>query len=885
VTLRHLRLRLRAVFRRAVVERELSEEIRFHLEQEAEKNRRQGMDEGEARRRALAAFGGVERTKEDYRDGRGDRALTDWRGDFRQAARLFRRNPTLAGAIVLTLALAIGANVAIFSAVNAALLRPLPFHRPERLAMLWEDNHERGWVQQSVAPANMLDWAEQVRSFAGVAAYSDFAEQSAIETPSGPRPLRSIAVTGGFFDVLGVRPVRGRGFGAADTWASGERIAVMSDAAWRQHLGADSTIIGTTVSIDGRPVRIVGVMPPRFAFPDASVELWVPTAWEPGERGQTYFRRAHWLRPFARLRDGATFAEARAELTAVMSRLERDFPGTNRNMRAGMEPLHDFRTGTTRRPLLVLLGATGVLLLIACANVGNLLLVRAAAREREVVLRRALGAGRARVARQTMVESLVLAGAGGALGLLLGWWGTHALGALQPAGLLPARDISPDLRVGSFVLAVTTLSALAFGVAPALWSARRNAADVLKDASRTSSGSRRVRRWGSLLAISEVALAVVLTVGAGLLLRSFWHLTQVKPGFEPRGVLVVTLAFPEARYAEGEDVQVFQDRLRERLHDTPGVESAALATQVPLASYSAWTSDFAVRGQPVPEQSREIGHRDLSPGYFQTMRVPLVAGRDFTLEDRRGGERVAIINETMRDRHFATLDPVGQLIAFTRTPDSSATWYRIVGIAGSEYQKSLGDSPQPEVFTALSQIPRYGVRLVVRSTGDPALLVPTIERLVTDLDPAMPLLATTTLEDARSGSLARERFLAILLLAFAVVGALLAIVGVYGVVAQLALRRTNEMGIRMALGAQAAHVRWLIVRHGLTVVGVGVLAGSMIALAISGVMRTLLFHVGPVDLVTFSVVPLGLLLTGVMASWLPAARATRADPTIALRSD
>lgn len=883
--LRALWLRLRALLRHDDVERELNDEIRFHIEQETEKYVRLGMNRGEAHRRALLAFGGVEQTKEAYRDGRGDRPLADLRSDVRQTLRGFRRSPTFVATVVMTLALGIGANVAIFSAVSAVMLRPLPFPQSGRLAMLWEDNEEKGWSKQTAAPANMLDWQEQVRAFSGLAGYQDFFEESSLETPTGPRVIKAVGVTGGFFDVLGVRPALGTTFSEAETWATGKRVAVVSDQTWRLHLGADPGIVGRTVTLDGRSVQVIGVMPPGFTFPTTDMGLWVPTGWNPTDRDQVWFRRAHWMRPFVRLRDGVTFDEARIELQTVMGRLATQYPATNTHMKAGLEPLRDFRVGSARTPLFVLLGATGFLLLIACANIGNLLLVRAASREREVVLRRALGAGRGRVARQALTESLVLSVMGGAAGLALGWWGTRALVALQPAGLLPVTDVRPDLRVFAFVLLLATLSALLFGLAPALWSARRNAVDVLKEAGRTSSESRRMRRWGNVLAVGEVALALMLTVGAGLLLRSFWHLTRVEPGFDSRGVLAVRFAFHPARYEELTDVTGFLRRLQQRVDGLPGVESAALSSRLPLASFGGWTSDFAIRGEPVSQTSREIVHREVGPGYVHTMRVPLVAGRDFTESDRHGAERVAIINQAMADTYFRDRDPVGAMIAFDREPDSTALWQRIVGVVGSEHQHTLGEAPRPEVFTALEQTPRRGVDLVIRTSSDPQSLVPAVEEVVSELDPAMPLLRTITMDDAKAQSLARERFLATLFLVFASVGALLSIVGVYGVVAQLALRRTNEMNIRIALGAQASQVRWLVVRHGLTLVGAGVITGGILSAALGGTVRKLLYGVGPLDPVTFIVMPVCLLLTGVGASWIPAIRATRTDPAGALRSE
>jgi predicted permease len=377
----------------------------------------------------------------------------------------------------------------------------------------------------------------------------------------------------------------------------------------------------------------------------------------------------------------------------------------------------------------------------------------------------------------------------------------------------------------------------------------------------------------------------MLTVGGGLVLRSFWHLTRVEPGFESRGVLAVSLAFHPARYQELAGVTGLLQHLRARVAGLPGVDAVALSSRLPLAENTGWTSDFAIRGLPVSTTSREIMHREVGPGYFLTMRVPLVSGRDFTGTDRAGAEWVAIINQAMADHHFRGRDPVGEMIAFDRDADSTSIWHRIVGVAGSEHQKSLGELPRPEVFTALEQTPRRGVHVVIRTATDPQLLVPAVEGVISGLDPGMPVLAAVTMDDAKSRSLARERFLATMLLAFAGVGVLLSIVGVYGVVAQLAVRRTNEMHIRIALGAQTSQVRWLVVRHGLTLVGAGVVTGCILSAALGGAVRKLLYGVGPLDPFTFVVMPACLLLTGLAASWIPAVRATRTDPAGALRSE
>ncbi len=876
-------LKLRALARRRTVEAELGEEIAFHIERETEKNLHKGMTQTEARRAAMISFGGVEAVKEEYRDGRGDRHFSELQNDLRQAFRLWRRNPALVSAVVLTLALGIGANVAIFSAVNAVILRPLPFDRPERLAMLWEDNADKGWIQQSAAPANMLDWKAEVSAFEDVAAYQDFAEEASVVFPDGPRPVSAMVVTGNFFKVLGVSSQIGQVFSDEDTWQTGKSEAVLSAGLWRREFASDSSVIGKIISLDGREVRVLGVMPSNFAFPSSDTDIWLPTAWQTSFRTQTFFRRAHWMRPFARLKDGVSFDQASAELRGVMSRLEERFPETNTNMKAGMGPLHDYRVQASRAPLLVLLGATGLLMLIACANVANLLLVRAAAREREVVLRRALGAGSGRVARQTLTESLVLSLAGGVVGLALGWWGTKALATLQPEGLLPVSEVAPDMRVFVFVLLLASLNAALFGVVPALWSAARNAADVLKESVRTSSQSRRLRRFGNGLVVTEVALALVLTIGAALMARTLRNLTSVDPGFDPSGVFAATLTLPSSSYTQLDEIVAFDTRLRERVAALQGVESVALASQIPLADYNAWTSGIAVKGRPEAGATGEIAHRTLTPGYFRTMRVPLIAGRDFGEDDRIGGEPVVVVNKALADRYLGGTDPIGQMIAFDREPSGSSTWYRIVGVSGNEAQDAPGQEFRSEVFAPLAQDPRRGWRLLVRTTGEPRLLERQLEAVLREIDPRRAFLSTTTMEEALAASLSKERFMAVLLVVFSCVGVLLAIVGVYGVVAQLALRRTGEMGVRLALGAQASDVRWLVVRHGLILVGVGVVAGGAVAAAASGVLQRMLYGVGTLDPLTFILVPAGILLTGLVASWVPARRVTRTDPAMVLR--
>ncbi|MEO7965435.1 MAG: ABC transporter permease, partial [Gemmatimonadaceae bacterium] len=834
---------------RRSVERELDDELQFHVDHETELLISRGHEPAEARRLALASLGGLESTKEAYREGRGDRWITELLGDARYALRTLRRSPVLTGAAIVTLALGIGASVAIFSVVNAVILRPLPYPAPNELVRLWENNPDRGWYKNIVAPANMLDWQEQVHAFRDVGAYADFQSSLTLTGFGEPKLMSILYVTGNFLSILGVRPASGRTLQEAESWQTGNRVVVISHRAWRNQLGGASDVVGRSIELNGQLHQIVGVMPEGFASPIADAEAWIPMAWDPASRGQISFRRAHYMVPIARLRSGTTLGQADAELQVVVKRLQQQYPQTNTHMGAGLGDLHESIVGNTRTPLLVLLVATGLLLLIACANVGNLMLVRAAGREREIVLRRALGAGVMRIVRQQLTESLVLSFLGGAVGLLLGWWGTRALLAMQPAGLLPVDGVSPDVRVFLFAVLVTAASGTLFGVAPALWSGSRQPSDVLKEDSRGASAGARARRWERTLVVAEVAIAVLLTMGASLLTRSYGALIRQDPGFDPTGVVSVRLALPDVRYDSPAKIISFFDGLVRRTARIPGVTSAAVTTALPLTR-TGWTSDFAIAGRAPDENAREVTHRDVSPDYFRTMRVPLVAGRFFSDADVAAGEAVTLINKALADRFFRGANPIGQLIAFDKVPDSTSVWRRIVGVVGGERQSSLAVEPQIEIFVPHAQSAGSAMALVVRGAGDAATLSAPVRRAIVEIDPTLAPDKLLTLNEVRAESLARERFLAVLLLVFASVGVMLAIVGVYGVISQLALQRTREMGIRIALGAPAARVRWLIVRNGVVLMSSGVALGIAVSLGVTRLMETLLFQIAPRDAMT-----------------------------------
>jgi predicted permease len=881
--LKGLLARTRAATHPTAGDSDLGEEIRFHIDLETEKNIRLGMTPAEARRIAVAHFGGVQRVREEHRDVRRLQWVEDFAGDLRFALRSLRRTPGLASAAILTLALGIGANVAIFSAVNAVVLRPLPFATPDRLVMLAEENPEKQWHLQVAAPANYLDWRSSVTDFQDVMGYADGLGQSTLTGQGDPRVLRVSSVTGNFFSVLGLHAALGRTFRDEETWHQPVSPIVISDRAWRDEFGADRSIVGRSVVLDGHTFQVIGVMPPGVAFPRENVDVWHTIGWTPAGRASVSFRRAHYLRVVARLEPGATLQHADAQLQGVVARLKRDYPETNQFMGASMTPLHEFLVGDTRLPLLVLLTSVAFLLLIACANVGNLLLVQASGRQREAALRLALGAGRSRLVRQSLTESLMLSALGGAIGLALGVVGTRALVALQPRGMLRVSEFGVDRPVLFYVVLITLASSLVFGTAPALWLRHRDPADTLKDGGRGAGRGVRTRRWASALVVGEVALALLMTVGAGLLVRSLWHLRRVDPGFDSRGVLAANITLGRA-YDTTTKVEAFTNALVERVRALPGVTSVALSATVPLGD-GGYTMDVMGEGRPANAYGSEVAHRAVSPGYLRTLAVPLLRGRGFTAQDRSGAPPVTLINEALAQSYYPGENPVGRRIAFDKVPTPTSTWYTIVGVIGNERSRSLDAAPRGEVIVPMSQDVSNDFNVLIRTSGDAAAVGPFLRMAVRELDPTLAILSLRTLEELRVASMAKARFLTTLLLVFAAIGLVLSVVGVYGVLAQVTRNRTREMGIRIALGAQSTQVRWLVVRQGLALTVAGLLLGGAGALVATRAMRKLLFNVAPNDPATLLAVALILAATSVLAAWIPAVKASRSDPCAALRAD
>jgi putative ABC transport system permease protein len=876
-------VQLRAMLFGRRADRDLDEEIRLHIEMETSKNVAAGHPPDEAHRLAMAAFGGRDSAREAHRDVRGGRWLGDLVRDARFAVRTLRHNPALTAAAILTLALGIGANTAIFSTLYAVVLRPLPFKDSNRLVMLFETNAERGWTQAEVAPANYFDWCEQVDAFEDIAAYQSFGTTPVLSHDGEAQVLSSMNVTGNFFSVLGVPPALGRTFTDDETWDTGERIAVISHRLWRTRFGSDSTLVGRTIDLGGYPVRVVGIVSPAFTLPGWNPDVWRPTAYDRASAAQVSFRRAHWLRAVARTKPGVSHSAADASFQVVVRRLQREYPVTNTGMGASLMPLHRFLVGEVRQPLFALQVAVGLLLLIACANVGNLLLVRAADRERESVVRLALGAGRGRLVRQALSESLVLSTLGGLAGVALGWAGTRALSALQPEGMLPVGNIVVNTSVLGFALAVSIVSGLLFGLGPALWAGRRAPAEVLKEGGRGASRVR-LRRWSHALAVAEVAMALVLLVGAGLLIQSWWRVQSVSPGFESEGLLTISASLPPGRFDTQEKRDAFYTAALERLRAIPGVQDAATVSRLSMTEFG-WSSDFAVAGRRREAFGIQVLHREISPTYHAVLGIPVSRGRAFTDADNRTAPLVVLINEALANKHFPDEDPIGKRVAFDRYPDSTSYWRTIVGVVGSERQEGLEQESRPEFFAPVVQDENGPRVVVIRASVPPVSIIPSARAIFASLDRNVALNRVVPMTEIRDASLARRRFVMTLVLSFAAVGLLLALVGVYGVMAQLARGRRREIGIRMALGAPMTDIRVMVVRRSLVLAGSGVLIGAVISLAAAKAMRSLLYGVSPVDPLTLSVV--GVLLTAAaVASSMPTAwRASRVNPTETLRAD
>jgi predicted permease len=887
------RLLLRAILRlspRAFRERYGEEILAVHVERAAgtmSPGRRLGFAVREVGGLLLAGvrFSAVERdwVRRHGADSRS-RPFDGLGRDIRLGVRSLRRSPGFAFAAIAVLAIGIGANSAIFSAVNAFLFRSLPFADADRLVIMFETNPEFGWTHAEAAPANALDWREQVEAFEDIAMYTEFLDETAFVRDGRPELLGVATVSGNFFSVLGVEPALGRAFSWDETWEGNNAVIVLSHTTWENQFAADPDIVGRSIEFGSRTVQVLGVMPPGFAFPSEQTDVWVTPGWQPGFREQAWFRRAHFARPIARLRPGVTLQEANAGLQLSVERLKNDFPDTNRVMGAGFLPVRDYLVMDVKSPLYVLLGAVALLLLLACTNVANLMLVRAGDRTRDVALRIALGAGRSRVARQMLVEGGLLAAAGGTIGLALGWIGIRALSTQQRIGIDGATEMALDSRVILFTALVAVVSALVFGIAPALRTARGDVQDALKEGGRSGGVGRGSLRTAGVLVASQVALTVLLVVGAGLMVRTFFELRSVDPGFSTESVLAVQFTIPEDGYPARDDVLAFQDQFERLLEARAGIERVGLVGQLPLNGRS-WSSQMQAEGWPAERVALEIVHRRADPGYFEALEIPLIRGRTFAPADGPDAPLVVVINETLARQYFPGEDPVGKRIAYDRAATAESNWYEIVGIVGDQHQVSPSEPPLAEVFENRRQDWARETWYVMRTSGDAASATGAVRGVLTELDPLIPLANARPLREVWRSSMARWEFLLTLLAVFAISALLLATVGVYGVTSQAARKRTHEIGIRIALGARAVEVLGMILRQGLFVVGVGLVVGVVLSLAATRAIAAFLYGVEPTDPV--AIIGVVVLLGGVAAAacLIPARRAASVDPAASLRAD
>jgi putative ABC transport system permease protein len=803
--------------------------------------------------------------------------------DVRYAVRMLLKNPGFTLVAALALALGIGANTAIFSVVNAVMIRPLPYRDASRLVMVWEDNYNRGKHQNVISPANFLDWKEQSDVFEDMAALYD--THVNLTDVADPEELAGQRVTLNMFDLLGAQPMLGRTFEPDDAQPGRQDSVILSYGLWQRRFGGDKEIVGKTIKLNTRTFTIIGVMPPDYqlfvkqgSITGDRAEIWMPILFDNDAR----VRRGRFATAVARLKDGVTLQQAQSQMTSLAASLEKQYPEFNTAWGVNLVPFREQFTGEIRPALLVLLGAVAFVLLIACANVANLLLARAASRQKEMAIRLAIGASRARIIRQLLIESTALAFLGGAAGLLLAMWGVDALFALGPKELLPTGGARLNLIVLGFTMLVSLLTGLIFGLAPAMEASRPNLNEALKEGGKAAVSGGRSHRLRNLFVIAEVAMALVLLVGSGLLIKSFARLQSVNPGFNPKNMLTVRVSLPFAKYrGEGKSEQFFRDALA-RVRQIPGVHSASAVNFLPFAGSGAATR-FNVVGRPAPPPGEEpiVDSRVCDADYFQTMGIPLIKGRTFNEREQTVTSHVVIINETMAREMFPDQDPLGQRLVIEMMDNPPPC--EIIGVVGDVKHTGLDGEVRAMSYWPHVELAYPFMTLVARTDGDPLNYVAAVRREVQALDNDQPIASVYTMEQLMSESVARARFSTTLLAIFAGVALILAAVGIYGVMSYAVTQRTHEIGIRMALGADNRAVMRMVIRQGMTLAVIGVATGLAASFALTRLMATLLFGVSATDPTTFIAIALVLTAVALGACFVPARRATRVDPMVALR--
>jgi putative ABC transport system permease protein len=801
--------------------------------------------------------------------------------DIRYAVRMLLRTRGFTTVAVLTLALGIGANTALFSIVYAVLLKPLPYEQADDLVVLWsKPGRGRGGA---TSPADFLDYRKMNTTFEDLAAMNTM--RAALTGRGEPVIVRGAQVSAGFFRIMRVQPERGRSFTADEDRAGGPAVVVLSHAAWQERFDGDPRIVGRAVTINGKPFTVTGIMPAGFDFPrlitNERTEFWVPIAFDAAraERG------GHFLSVIGRLRPGATLAAAQAQMDTIATRLQQQYPDTNTNWVVNLFSLRDEVVSDARSALVMLTGAVAFVLLIACANVANLLLARATSRARELAVRSALGAASGRLLRQLLTESIVLSFAGALVGVLIAAWGLEFAKSISGDWLPRSWEIAINGPVLVFTMGAALLTGILFGLAPGLHVTRSELNDTLKSGGR-STGTAGQQRLRTAFVITEVALAFVLLIGAGLLIRSFQQLQNVRPGFQPDSTVTAVLSLPEARYAELTTQAAFARQLLSRVRSVTSVRSAALASFVPFDGKETLLT-FEIGGEPQsrPADRRLAQWRVVSDGFFETMGVPVVRGRTFSTDDTEAAPRVAVISTSLARKFFPAKDPIGQRITLDELTDPKAAWFTVVGVVEDVRYRSLDTAPMPLLYYPASQQQFPEFTLVARTSGDPMAIVPTVRGMVRALDPVMPLQDVRTMGEVISSSMAGARFRTSLLVALALIALVLAAVGVYGVMSYSVEQRTQEMGLRMALGASPRDVLRLMTGHGIRLAAAGIVLGGVAAWALTRVLESVLFGVTATDPLTFATIAVLLGAVASLASYIPARRATRADPMLVLRAE
>jgi predicted permease len=883
-----VRMRFRSLLKRQRVESELDREMRYHLERQVDENIAAGMNAREAREAASRMFGGVSQIEEECRDMRRTQYLENSLQDLRYAVRMLGKSPAFALVIVLTLALSIGANSAIFSVIDGVLLKPLPYPQAERIARVFYRSAE--YAKFPMNPWDFLDFRARNRSFETFAMYTH-ADVQLSGTNSDPVKLSAFRISSGYFRVLGVQPARGREFDFSEERPGNGNVVILSDQVWRRQFGAAPDILGRKVLLDSQPYTVVGVMRAGVDHPGNSynsvaygdnVDAWTPFTFS----GNPNNRGSHYIEGIGRLKAGVTVEQAAADFSGIMTELASRHE-TEQGWTIYMVPLFQEIVGPVHKMLLVLLGAVGLVLLIACVNAANLLLARAAARQKEIAVRAALGAGRGRLVRQMLVESLLISLLGGALGALFAVVAVHVLVSFLPAGFPRTEAIHVNGFVFSFTALVAVATGLFFGLVPAVQASRTDPRQGLHEGGRGSSGSARQTQLRALLVVGEVGLACVLLVGAGVMLRSFVNLLRLDPGFQPEHVLTAEIALPTANYKTTDNIGSFYQRLLTNLNTLPGIAAVGVGTDLPWTGYDENIGGFTIEGKiPPPHEEFHARFHTSSPDYFRAVGIPLVHGRFFNERDTKDSPRVLLINDVMARRYWPGEDAVGKRLTFDDKPKES-DWFRVVGVVGDVKDTPESKGAEPAFWWPVLQQPFSfaNMTIVLRANADPLLLTEALRRNVHELDPSLAVAHVRLLDRVAEEQFSTPRFALFLIGLFAALALVLAAIGIYGVISYSVSQRMHEFGMRVALGATSWSLIKMVMKQGVLMTAIGAGIGLGCALAFAGVLDSLLYGVSARDPMTLIGVGAVAVVTATLASLPSARRATGADPMISLRAE